>query len=298
MYIVYKTINLITNQIYIGVHKQPIECPLTFDGYLGSGDWKNFISKDKCVLLHPDKISLREAIKTYGYNNFKRETLYYTDNAPDAYAYEATLVTNDFIKSSDNYNLTPGGSIPPNHTNFIWITNGKSESRIVKDSAIPDGYRRGRLPVKESTKIKSRIASLKNGNKPPKHTKENGAWTVERIEKTKILLSEINRKRQYPKQSTEQRMLHSKRMTGEDNPAYGVTYLWITDGVTQIRWTGSVEHIPEGFRIGMKNKGVKRTKHEIVTCPHCFKSGGNSSTKRWHFVNCRFKDKPIDETGP
>jgi hypothetical protein len=37
-YIVYKTINLINNKIYIGVHKQS---GLDFDGYLGSGNTFN-----------------------------------------------------------------------------------------------------------------------------------------------------------------------------------------------------------------------------------------------------------------
>lgn len=34
------------------------------------------------------------------------------------------------------------------------------------------------------------------------------------------------------------------------------------------------------------SKGAK-FKRKIVTCPHCGKSGGNSSTKRWHFDNCK-----------
>lgn len=288
MYILYKTTNLITNQIYVGVHKQPTECPHTFDGYLGSGKWWNKMSRERCVTFFPDKISLSEAIQIYGVDNFKRVTLYYTNDINDVYLQEASIVTNEFIKSSENYNLVVGGGIPPNHTDFMWITNDGEEHRIPNHVEIPCGFKRGRLPVKQSTKDKARINSIRNGNKPPRHTKENGAWTVERIEKTKILLSEINRTRQYPKQSTEQRMLHSKRMTGENNPAYGAKYLWITDGMTQMRWTGAVEDIPEGFKVGFNRKKFKQN---IITCPYCLKTGGTGLMNRWHFDSCKFKPK-------
>jgi len=29
------------------------------------------------------------------------------------------------------------------------------------------------------------------------------------------------------------------------------------------------------------------TKQKIVTCPHCYKKGGISNMKRWHFENCK-----------
>ena len=28
---------------------------------------------------------------------------------------------------------------------------------------------------------------------------------------------------------------------------------------------------------------------EIVTCPHCKKTGGNAAMRRWHFDACKFK---------
>ena len=31
-------------------------------------------------------------------------------------------------------------------------------------------------------------------------------------------------------------------------------------------------------------------KHQIVTCPHCGKIGGNANMKRWHFDNCKEKN--------
>lgn len=39
-------------------------------------------------------------------------------------------------------------------------------------------------------------------------------------------------------------------------------------------------------RIGAAHKGKK---HTIVTCPHCPKTGGLPSMKKWHFDNCKHK---------
>ena len=57
-YTVYKTTNLLNNKIYIGLH----ETEDLNDSYLGSG------------------ILLKQAIKKYGSNNFKKEILFVYDN--------------------------------------------------------------------------------------------------------------------------------------------------------------------------------------------------------------------------
>jgi len=105
IYIVYVTTNLITQQIYIGVHQQ--NEPYEFDGYIGSGEWK---SKKK---HSSTKFSLGQGIRKFGLSNFARETLFYYWNESDAYTKESEIVTVDFIKHDWNYNLTPGGKRPP-----------------------------------------------------------------------------------------------------------------------------------------------------------------------------------------
>lgn len=288
MYIVYKTTNLVTNQIYIGVHRQSTESPYEFDGYLGSGNWKSFWTEEKRKFLHSRKESLAEAIKIYGIDNFKRETLYYSNDITEAYLQESILVTDEFIKSPDNYNLVPGGRMPPNHKNFMWITNDITEARIFKDTDIPDGYKRGRLPVKDSTKEKQRINCLKNGNKPPLHTKENGLWTPERLERNKELLNARRHKIKIV-HSPENRLKASERVSGVNNPMYNTKFCWITNGEEQIRWTDTMENIPDGFRLGTTNKGKKFKRQEISMCPYCSKEGGRGNMKRWHFENCKLK---------
>ena len=101
IWIVYKTINKINNKIYIGVHKQVNE---DFDGYIGCGVYKN----DKSTYSQP-KTHFQYAVKKYGIKNFIRTTIKIFDNEEDAYKLEAEIVTEEFIKREDTYNLVLGG---------------------------------------------------------------------------------------------------------------------------------------------------------------------------------------------
>lgn len=102
-YIVYKTTNIINSKIYIGVHYTN---PDVYDGYIGCGVTKKD-KKKKTLQGFP------VAVRKYGYENFKRETLFvYPDTEEGriaAYAKEAELVTPEFVARKDTYNLTVGG---------------------------------------------------------------------------------------------------------------------------------------------------------------------------------------------
>lgn len=67
-------------------------------------------------------------------------------------------------------------------------------------------------------------------------------------------------------------------------------YMWITDGNENLKIrTGST--IPDGWTRGRTKKwknGFSTEKKEIVTCPHCGKSGGKGGFNRWHFDKCKF----------
>lgn len=99
-YIVYCTTCLVTGKIYIGVHKT--ENPDIFDGYIGNGIKIGYILKNP-------KTAFQYAIKKYGYKNFKRSILFVFDKEEDAYEKEGEIVTLDFIKRKDNYNVKIGG---------------------------------------------------------------------------------------------------------------------------------------------------------------------------------------------
>ena len=101
-YIVYKTTNLINGKIYVGVHRTN---PDIFDGYIGCG-----VSKKKKKLK-----GFPKAVQKYGYENFKRETLFiYPDTEKGrmlAYQKEKEIVNEEFVKRIDTYNLVRGGEI-------------------------------------------------------------------------------------------------------------------------------------------------------------------------------------------
>lgn len=101
-YIVYKTTNLINGKVYVGVHRTN---PDIFDGYIGCG----VSHKDK----KKNKKGFPKAVAKYGYENFKRETLFVYEDSEEgmiqAYNKEAEIVNIDWVKSSNNYNLTVGG---------------------------------------------------------------------------------------------------------------------------------------------------------------------------------------------
>lgn len=101
-WIVYQTLNIVNNKIYIGVHKT--ENPDYFDGYIGCS----------VIVNHPSSYANPEtpfqyAVKKYGPSKFKRTVLKIFDTAKEAFALEAELVNREFIARKDTYNIHLGG---------------------------------------------------------------------------------------------------------------------------------------------------------------------------------------------
>lgn len=105
-YIVYLTTNKINNKIYIGVHET--ENPEVFDGYIGCGAYIN-----KPATYNKNKTHLHNAILKYGISAFYRTTLKVFDTLEDALDLECWLVSDDFVKRTDTYNMVIGGGYPP-----------------------------------------------------------------------------------------------------------------------------------------------------------------------------------------
>ena len=86
-YTIYKITNKIDNKIYIGKH----QTENLDDGYMGSGK------------------HLKRAQKKHGIQNFVKEILFTFDSEDQMNAKEKELVTEEFCKRKDTYNLCPGG---------------------------------------------------------------------------------------------------------------------------------------------------------------------------------------------
>lgn len=87
-FLVYKITNLINNKIYIGQH-------VTYninDDYMGSG------------------IHLKNAIKKYGVENFKKEIIKQCDSFEEMNQLQHQLVNLQFVKNPNTYNHAVGGS--------------------------------------------------------------------------------------------------------------------------------------------------------------------------------------------
>ena len=103
-YIIYKTTNILNNKFYIGKH----QTNNLKDSYIGSGK------------------ALVQAIKKYGRQNFKFEILFYLNSEEEMNAKEKEIVTEEFVKNPQTYNLTVGGEGGP-------VFKGKHHSEKTKE---------------------------------------------------------------------------------------------------------------------------------------------------------------------
>lgn len=111
--IVYLTKNIINGKIYIGVHD--MENPDVNDLYLGDGAFAN-----KPSSYNKQKTPFHAAICKYGTKNFRRTTIKVFDTRKEALELEALIVDENFIRLSNNYNVTVGGGYPPRHDKKVY----------------------------------------------------------------------------------------------------------------------------------------------------------------------------------
>lgn len=86
-HIIYETKNLINGMIYVGAHSTD----LLDDGYLGSGT------------------NIIRAINKYGVSAFERKIHYIYESPAEMFSKEKEIVTPEFLKRSDVYNIVEGG---------------------------------------------------------------------------------------------------------------------------------------------------------------------------------------------
>ncbi len=173
-HIIYKVTNNKNGKFYIGAHSTNN----VNDSYFGSG-----------------KVVLR-ALKKHGVTNFTKDVLFIFDNKEDMFDKEREIVTEDFVKNNDNYNMVVGGSAPPvyQHTD----ESRKRVSEQFKGVALSDEH-------------KEKISKTKKKVYHPYRGKE-----LSEEHKEKNRQAQMGRKHS---EETKQKMRNKK--TGKNNPNYG-----------------------------------------------------------------------------
>ena len=138
-HLIYIVVNKINNKIYIGKHttKNP------YDNYMGSGK------------------SLKAAIKKYGSENFEKTILYCFDSENEAYLKESEIVTAEFVKREDTYNLVTGGegfSTGENNPFFNKKHSEESRLKMSLNHADFSGEKHPQYGKKRSNKTKQLIS--------------------------------------------------------------------------------------------------------------------------------------------
>jgi len=88
MHYVYKIVNTITNEYYIGAHTNKSK---TIDDYMGSG------------------LLISKAIKYYGASNFQKIIIKQCKSYRDQFAQERKILTKEVVSDPMCYNLKSGG---------------------------------------------------------------------------------------------------------------------------------------------------------------------------------------------
>lgn len=211
IYIVYKITNLINEKIYIGVHK--ILNISVDDGYMGSGT------------------AIRDAIKKYGSENFKKEIIEIFNDKESAYSMEAELVNEEFILRKDTYNMKPGGFGGFRAGIYSpWFGKHHTKETKQKMSNALSGENNPNFGKKLSDESRKKLSDARSGNKHPQY-----GIPLSEEHKTKI----------------------SESMSGNRNPMYGKVgkahpssqMKWITDGILNKKIKKS-DNVSEGWRMG------------------------------------------------
>jgi hypothetical protein len=204
-YYVYQITNLLNGKIYVGAHSTyNLE-----DKYMGSG-----------------KILLK-AIKRYGVENFKKEILVLCNSEIELFKKEAEIVTSDFIKRTDTYNLIEGGRGGSGYTEQQ--RQQKLKIGFFSEEAQRKAVLATRVVYRE--KIYEPNKRLRKGIFDPK-IQEKGRNAA---------LSESARKKRI---ETCKKIEHQK---GNKNSQYGT--MWITDGIANKKIKRG-DKIPRGFKKG------------------------------------------------
>jgi len=136
-YTIYQVTNTVNNKVYVGKH-QTLNIN---DSYYGSG------------------VAIVSAIKKYGKGNFVKEVLFVFDSEDEMNQKEREIITEEFVKRKDTYNLGIGGEGGPH---FKGKTHSKqSIEKIKRNSKAAVHTAETRKKISESNRTREISAETK-----------------------------------------------------------------------------------------------------------------------------------------
>lgn len=247
LYFIYKTTNLVTNKIYVGKRSTNN----LDDGYLGSG------------------IIIRNSIKKYGKENFKREILEFCkkDKINEREIF--------WIKELDARNPEIGYNISKGGDGFSSGVDHISFNKII------------------SIETRQKMSSAATGRKMSKKTRDK----ISKINKGKII---SDKQKQLISDSLKGRVMSKEWRKKMSDAKLGEKNYWFNkEGARKGKVNSKESNLKRSFKL--KNHEVSlETRKKIsqsqkgkfvpqVICPYCGKSGAFNIMRRWHFDNCKQK---------
>lgn len=214
-YYVYQITNLLNGKIYVGKHKSakhPSE-----NEYYGSGK------------------QITAAIKKYGIENFKKEVLHYCSSLEEMADKEAEVVTEDFVKRPDTYNMHKGGPGGWDHYN-----GSKEHSENSRKGGKKGAKRLNEFIAEQKANNTEWWQNWHNTVIEANRSKNNNSWL-------NISEDEIQRRKKQ----------QSENASGCKNSQYGK--IWISNTLTkEVTRITINDTIPEGWVRGKKGHAPKK----------------------------------------
>lgn len=216
---IYKITNKINNKIYIGAHStENLD-----DGYMGSGKL------------------LKRAQDKYGIENFSKEILEFFDDKTSMFESEKNIVTEEFLKRPDVYNLKLGGEGGWDHLNTKEYLDKKKEASLKGAAAFKTRF-------ENDSDFKEKYRKM--GSERFKQLWDNPKYR-EKFLNTKSFLGKTHT----PETINKMKESHArnKHQQGEKNSQFGMMWIHSLDEKVSKR-IKKTDPIPEGWFKGRKMK--------------------------------------------
>ena len=239
-YTVYKITNLVNGKIYVGKH-QGVD-PYA-DEYFGSG-----------------KV-IKQALRKYGKENFRKEILYVFETPEEAYIKEREIVDKEFLSRNDTYNQKEGGQGGFDHIDVeqqsillkeLWQNQDfrkkvqESQEKANNDPKVKERRSKAQKIAQNNPETKRKISErLKQSHQNPE-TKEKHSEALRKANKT----SEVyNRKCEAQRRANSSPEARKKKSDG----LKGKIWIYSESKDIQTKLDKNLP-IPEGYRRGQRPK--------------------------------------------